>query len=55
LLGGKPKTQADVAGTQGGIGLKRRPTLFLKPGDVVEMEVDRIGTLINNVEDEVQL
>lgn len=42
-----------VTGTPGGIGLKRTPPLFLKPGDVVEIEVDRIGTLVNTVENEL--
>jgi len=39
-----------VTGTPGGIGLKRTPPLFLKPGDCVEVEVDRIGILTNSVE-----
>lgn len=41
-----------VTGTPGGIGLKRTPPLFLKPGDRVEVEVDRIGTLVNGVADD---
>lgn len=41
-----------VTGTPGGIGLKRTPPLFLKPGDQVEIEVDRIGTLVNGVADD---
>jgi 2-keto-4-pentenoate hydratase/2-oxohepta-3-ene-1,7-dioic acid hydratase in catechol pathway len=41
-----------VTGTPGGIGLKRTPPLFLKPGDTVEIEVDRIGTLVNGVADD---
>jgi len=41
-----------VTGTPGGIGLKRTPPLFLKPGDKVEVEVDRIGTLVNGVADD---
>ncbi|MBA1203967.1 fumarylacetoacetate hydrolase family protein [Pseudomonas capeferrum] len=41
-----------VTGTPGGIGLKRTPPLFLKPGDKVEIEVDRIGILVNGVADD---
>lgn len=41
-----------VTGTPGGIGLKRTPPLFLKPGDKVEVEIDRIGTLVNGVADD---
>ena len=41
-----------VTGTPGGIGLKRTPPLFLNPGDKVEVEVDRIGTLVNGVADD---
>jgi 2-keto-4-pentenoate hydratase/2-oxohepta-3-ene-1,7-dioic acid hydratase in catechol pathway len=38
-----------VTGTPGGVGARRNPPLFLKPGDVVEVEVDAIGTLRNSV------
>ncbi|WP_322012739.1 fumarylacetoacetate hydrolase family protein [Paraburkholderia sp. J12] len=41
-----------VTGTPGGVGAKRNPPLFMKAGDVVEVEVDRIGTLSNPVADE---
>ncbi|MEM5405324.1 MULTISPECIES: fumarylacetoacetate hydrolase family protein [Paraburkholderia] len=41
-----------VTGTPGGVGAKRNPPLFMKHGDVVEVEVDRIGTLRNPVADE---
>jgi 2-keto-4-pentenoate hydratase/2-oxohepta-3-ene-1,7-dioic acid hydratase in catechol pathway len=42
-----------VTGTPGGVGAKRTPPLFMKPGDVVEVEVDRIGVLSNPIADEV--
>ena len=42
-----------VTGTPGGVGAKRNPPLWLKPGDIVEVEVDRIGILRNGVADEV--
>jgi 2-keto-4-pentenoate hydratase/2-oxohepta-3-ene-1,7-dioic acid hydratase in catechol pathway len=38
-----------VTGTPGGVGARRNPPLFLKPGDVVEVEVDAIGILSNTV------
>jgi 2-keto-4-pentenoate hydratase/2-oxohepta-3-ene-1,7-dioic acid hydratase in catechol pathway len=38
-----------VTGTPGGVGLKRNPPLFMKPGDVVEVEVSGIGVLRNPV------
>ena len=36
----------------GGIGAKRSPPLWMKAGDVVEVEVDRIGVLSNPIVDE---
>ncbi|MGH6628014.1 MAG: fumarylacetoacetate hydrolase family protein [Burkholderiaceae bacterium] len=41
-----------VTGTPGGIGNKRNPPVFMKPGDVVEVEVDAIGVLRNGIRDE---
>ncbi|MDO9480661.1 MAG: fumarylacetoacetate hydrolase family protein [Hydrogenophaga sp.] len=38
-----------VTGTPGGVGSKRQPPLWMKPGDVVEVEVDRIGVLRNPI------
>ncbi len=32
-------------GTPGGVGFAARPPVFLKPGDVVRVEIDRIGAL----------
>jgi 2-keto-4-pentenoate hydratase/2-oxohepta-3-ene-1,7-dioic acid hydratase in catechol pathway len=42
-----------VTGTPGGVGSRRTPPLWMKPGDVVEVEIDRIGLLRNGVADEV--
>ncbi len=36
-------------GTPEGVGFVRKPPLFLKPGDVVEIEVEKVGTLRNPV------
>lgn len=41
-----------VTGTPTGSGARLDPPQFLKPGDVVEVEVNGIGTLRNTVEDE---
>ena len=42
-----------VTGTPGGVGARRTPPVWMKPGDVVEIEVDRIGVLRNTIADEV--
>jgi 2-keto-4-pentenoate hydratase/2-oxohepta-3-ene-1,7-dioic acid hydratase in catechol pathway len=41
-----------VTGTPGGVGAKRNPPLWMKAGDVVEVDVDRIGVLRNPIVDE---
>jgi 2-keto-4-pentenoate hydratase/2-oxohepta-3-ene-1,7-dioic acid hydratase in catechol pathway len=41
-----------VTGTPGGVGNKREPQIFMKPGDVCEIVVDAIGTLRNGIRDE---
>ena len=41
-----------VTGTPGGVGSRRTPPLWMKAGDVVEVEIDRIGLLRNRVADE---
>ncbi len=38
-----------VTGTPGGVGFKRNPPVFMKPGDRVEVEVGQVGTLVNPV------
>ena len=42
-----------VTGTTGGVGAYRTPPLWMKHGDVVEVEISGIGTLRNPVKDEV--
>ncbi|MGV3494688.1 MAG: fumarylacetoacetate hydrolase family protein, partial [Ramlibacter sp.] len=39
-------------GTPGGVGARRKPPVWMKAGDVVEIEVDRIGVLRNPIVDE---
>jgi 2-keto-4-pentenoate hydratase/2-oxohepta-3-ene-1,7-dioic acid hydratase in catechol pathway len=41
-----------VTGTPGGVGFKREPQVFMKPGDRVEVEISGVGTLVNSIEDE---
>lgn len=38
-----------TTGTPGGVGVFRQPQIFLKPGDVVALEIDGIGRLENPV------
>ncbi len=42
-----------VTGTPTGAGARFDPPKYLKPGDLVEVEVEGIGTLRNGVEDEI--
>jgi 2-keto-4-pentenoate hydratase/2-oxohepta-3-ene-1,7-dioic acid hydratase in catechol pathway len=41
-----------VTGTPSGVGLARKPPLFMKAGDVCEVEIEQLGTLRNCVVDE---
>jgi 2-keto-4-pentenoate hydratase/2-oxohepta-3-ene-1,7-dioic acid hydratase in catechol pathway len=49
-----PLSPGDViaTGTPGGVGAKRQPPLWLKPGDSVEVEITGIGILRNGIADE---
>ncbi|CAM8672852.1 MULTISPECIES: fumarylacetoacetate hydrolase family protein [Sphingobium] len=38
-----------VMGTPSGIGLARKPPLFMKDGDVCEVEIEKIGLLVNPI------
>lgn len=38
-----------VTGTPAGVGVSRTPPLFMKQGDICEVEIERIGTLRNTV------
>jgi 2-keto-4-pentenoate hydratase/2-oxohepta-3-ene-1,7-dioic acid hydratase in catechol pathway len=38
-----------VTGTPGGVGAQRKPPVWLKPGDITEVEIERIGLLRNTV------
>ena len=41
-----------ATGTPGGVGVKRTPPLWMKPGDVVEVEIEGLGTLRNGIAEE---
>ena len=41
-----------VTGTPGGVGARRTPPLWMKPGDKVEIEIDKVGILENVVADD---
>jgi 2-keto-4-pentenoate hydratase/2-oxohepta-3-ene-1,7-dioic acid hydratase in catechol pathway len=36
-------------GTPGGVGVHRDPPVFLEPGDVVEVKIEKLGRLRNPV------
>lgn len=36
-------------GTPGGVGFKRTPPVYMKPGDTIEVEISGIGTLTNPI------
>ena len=38
-----------VTGTPSGVGAARKPPVFMKPGDVCEVEVERVGVLRNPI------
>jgi 2-keto-4-pentenoate hydratase/2-oxohepta-3-ene-1,7-dioic acid hydratase in catechol pathway len=41
-----------VSGTPGGVGARRQPPVWMKEGDLLEVEVSKIGVLRNRVEKE---
>jgi 2-keto-4-pentenoate hydratase/2-oxohepta-3-ene-1,7-dioic acid hydratase in catechol pathway len=42
-----------LTGTPHGVGVARKPPVFLKPGDTVTVEVEKIGALTNPVVEEI--
>jgi 2-keto-4-pentenoate hydratase/2-oxohepta-3-ene-1,7-dioic acid hydratase in catechol pathway len=38
-----------ASGTPSGVGHYRNPPVYLKPGDVVEVQVEGLGRLINPI------
>ena len=43
-----------ITGTPGGVGAARKPPVFMQPGDVFEVEIERMGVLSNPVQRESQ-
>ena len=41
-----------ITGTPDGVGAARKPPIFMRPGDVFEVEIEGIGVLSNVVMDE---
>jgi len=41
-----------ITGTPGGVGAARKPPVFMRPGDVFEVEIEGIGLLSNPVEND---
>jgi acylpyruvate hydrolase len=41
-----------VMGTPGGVGHARKPPVWMKAGDTIEIEIEQIGVLSNPIEDE---
>jgi 2-keto-4-pentenoate hydratase/2-oxohepta-3-ene-1,7-dioic acid hydratase in catechol pathway len=41
-----------MTGTTGGVGAARKPPVWMKPGDRIEIDISRIGTLANDIADE---
>jgi 2-keto-4-pentenoate hydratase/2-oxohepta-3-ene-1,7-dioic acid hydratase in catechol pathway len=38
-----------ATGTPAGVGWSRKPPLFMKPGDVCEVEIEKVGKLVNPI------
>ncbi|WP_038904520.1 fumarylacetoacetate hydrolase family protein, partial [Dickeya zeae] len=43
-----------ITGSPGGVGKKRTPPLFLKPGDSIEVEIEKVGHLRNTIGEAVR-
>jgi 2-keto-4-pentenoate hydratase/2-oxohepta-3-ene-1,7-dioic acid hydratase in catechol pathway len=41
-----------ITGTPGGVGAARKPPVFMQPGDIFEVEIERLGVLTNPVQDD---
>jgi 2-keto-4-pentenoate hydratase/2-oxohepta-3-ene-1,7-dioic acid hydratase in catechol pathway len=41
-----------ITGTPAGVGYARTPPVFMKPGDICEIEIENIGILRNSIEDQ---
>ena len=41
-----------ITGTPGGVGAARKPPVYMQPGDVFDVEIERMGVLSNTVQSE---
>ena len=41
-----------ITGTSGGVGAARKPPVYMQPGDVFEVEIEKLGVLTNSVQDD---
>lgn len=41
-----------ISGTPAGVGFARKPQIFMKQGDVIEVEVEKVGVLRNTIKNE---
>jgi 2-keto-4-pentenoate hydratase/2-oxohepta-3-ene-1,7-dioic acid hydratase in catechol pathway len=50
-----PLAPGDIiaTGTPGGVGAKRQPPVWMKPGDTISVEIGPVGTLTNIIADEI--
>jgi 2-keto-4-pentenoate hydratase/2-oxohepta-3-ene-1,7-dioic acid hydratase in catechol pathway len=44
-----PGVSMKVTGTPPGVGCFRKPQLWLHPGDVVTVEIEKLGSITNTV------
>ena len=42
-----------ITGTPAGVGYARTPPVFMKPGDICEIEIEGIGVLQNSIKDQI--
>jgi acylpyruvate hydrolase len=45
--------QIIATGTPPGVGHARNPARYLRPGEIMESEIDGVGTLVNRVQETV--
>jgi acylpyruvate hydrolase len=41
-----------ITGTPGGVGVARKPPVFMQPGDIFEVEIEGLGVLTNTVQED---
>ena len=41
-----------ITGTPGGVGAARKPPVYMQPGDIFEVEIEKLGVLTNSVQND---